>query len=1274
MKYKTIFFYKKSGGNMKYNFKLSRKNVFITIAIMLMGLVFATCSAGLGEAIDTDAPEINITKPLENNSFVPKTVRIEGTAKDGHLVKSVEVEYEYSYFDETEREVKTIKQKRNAVLENKGKDVKWYFQEEFDKDYEVKFNFVAKDDFNNSSIKSSQSIGVLIDSNPPELGSIGIRRNNNTFVARLIPLSDIKNKVKNSAASESNDYIQNENFTIFARLSDEYGMSETTMDLYEVNPETGAETLIIENKPNEPTDSNLFNPTFLFTSQTFASIPSLSSGVHYLKPVLKYTDKAGQKKEANKNGENGYLAWWEEFDYPRIYSANFDEQGEIHIQKKSTIQLNLMDDDGLDSYKYVLIDENEWEAALRTSGGDVKNAILSKESSMSSVTVTNANRDDILTIDSSKTENGGIKELLVIARDKRIDMAGRESKIVYKAVKTVITDNDSSIIVVSSPLENSTPMLENKKFTISGYTVDNESVSNFAIAWCPEGNTQVSRAQTILEGFSYDSSYIDTPFVDTTTGIRVWTIRLGAPESYSTNKKKNDLSKTFDVSTDFVDKNGVSHPKDRKVFVMCAKDNSNNNTVKIFRLNEFSAEPTFEISTSTSESGPWRVRTESLLSLPVENVYVKVEPKGENGLGITSYSSTCSDGPAAMRSLFTKDGLDAGKTYKIYHITSPEQNSRCNVLFNTTDEFENNAKQKLTFVFEEQAVLSEINCSMADNIVLLEGRALKIQANFTAKVTVDTTTNKPYIQLSGDDGNGNAFDGKAVYKRGSGTSSLYFEYDVPKNVKCVRVASPVTNPISDPDNAISRYGISLTPYASIASKNISIDSIPIQIVSQTVSDGGKITKINNAVSLSWTFNKELIIETGNVVVERFEKDSEGNPVPWSIPVVLSKDVFWKLYYSATDAQKIALIGSANGHPKFAAGTIVPEGPYREYTQGIVEKNGKMMPNLTTQYVLAYDIDIEGISEKTAALREVLEALGYHRKVYDVHSSSISLSDDKKTLTLTVSGEDFVDGLKDGAGYKLTFSRNAFRDDAGNIFEGEITQTFSTDKVSKPVIRVNRFSSNGGNTKPAAQVYIRIDCETPGATIYWGHHDLTANEVKDATGSNKAVHTTIADLTVEAFNAETFTYTTQYTQAVKVGVDSTNDQHLTKAEKIYLKAVAKKDGFTDSDLEKEGAFKTAWHAEQPRNNNSGPMHVYGCEAPEGASFTSGFPLKQNGDDAATYKVAYKTTPSGKNNYWWLTWEILNDFTNQVTLGGSYQNPADTGCTFGEFLYTYKKQHY
>lgn len=1271
-----------NGGNMKLNYKVTKKNLFITISIMLMGLFFVTCSAGLGEAIDTDAPEINITKPLENNSFVPKIVRIEGTAKDGHLVKSVDVEYEYSVFDETTQEINTIKRKGSAVLDKRGKDVTWYFQEEFDKDYEVKFNFTAKDDFNNSSIKSSQSIGVLIDSNPPELGSIGIRRNNNTFAARLIPLADAKNKVKNSSASESNDYIQNENFTLFARLSDEYGISETKLDLYEVNPETGAETLIIENKLNEASDTNLFNPTFLFTSETFASIPSLSSGIHYLKPVLKYTDKSGQKKEANKNGENGYIVWYEDFDYPRIFSSNFDEAGEIHIQKKSTIQLNLMDDDGLDSYKYVLIDENEWEAALRDCGGDIKNAILSKEPEMNSVTVSNANRDDIITIDSSKTENGGIKELLLIAGDKRTDIIGRAPKTIYKAVKTVITDNDSSIIVVSSPLENSTPTLSGTKFTIEGYTVDNEPVSKFAVAWCPDGNSQISRAQEILEGFSYDSSYITQPFVDSTTGIKVWTVSLREAEKYSENKKKNEFTKDFDVSSDFIDKSGVSHPKDRKVFVMCAKDNSNNNTIKTFRLNEFSAEPTFEISTSSSISGPWIIRSEALLSLPVENVYVKVEPKGENGLGISSYSSTCSDGPEAMKRLFTKEGFDGGEKYRIYYIENPEQNSRCNVLFNTKDEFENTAKQKLTFVFEQQAVLSEINCSMADNTILITGKTLKIQANFTAKVTVDSTSTKPYIQLSGTDGNGNTFDGKAVYKRGSGTSSLYFEYDVPENVKCRIVSSPTTNPISDPDNAVSKYGLLPEPYASIESKNISIDSIPIRVESQTVSDGGKISKSGNTVSLSWTFNKEIIIETGNVVVERFEKGIDGNSVPWSIPVVLSRDVFWKLYYSATDAQKIALIGSADGHPKFAAGTIVPEGPYREYTQGIVEKNGTMMPDLTTKYVLAYDIDIEGTSEKTAALRAVLEALGYHRKVFDVNSSSISLSGDKKTLTLTISDEDFIDGIKDGVGYKLTFSRKAFRDDVGNVFDDEITQTFTTDKVSKPVIRVNRFSSNSETEKPAAQVELRIDCETPGATIYWGgHYDLTASEVKDTSGDNKAVHTKIEDLSAADFNA--FTYTTSYTQKVKVGVDATNDQHLKKAEKIYLKAVARKDGFTDSDLEKEGAFKTAWHAEQPRGNYNGTMHVYGCEAPEGASFTSGFPLKQNGDDPATYKTAYKTYVEVKEwwggktnqyNFWWITWEILNDYTNQVTVGGSYQNPADTGCTFGEFLYTYKKSHY
>lgn len=124
----------------------------------------------------------------------------------------------------------------------------------------------------------------------------------------------------------------------------------------------------------------------------------------------------------------------------------------------------------------------------------------------------------------------------------------------------------------------------------------------------------------------------------------------------------------------------------------------------------------------------------------------------------------------------------------------------------------------------------------------------------------------------------------------------------------------------------------------------------------------------------------------------------------------------------------------------------------------------------------------------------------------------------KTVSLTITDEDFIDGFKDGVEWTLSLTAGAFRDAAGNIAEGidRNSYKFVAGKVATPVIRVGRYTTDykGGEsaggvvleepwlpTKPAisGKVKVRIDCETPGASIKYG----TNNKNTDSGNWNKS---------------------------------------------------------------------------------------------------------------------------------------------------------------------------
>lgn len=534
--------------------------------------------------------------------------------------------------------------------------------------------------------------------------------------------------------------------------------------------------------------------------------------------------------------------------------------------------------------------------------------------------------------------------------------------------------------------------------------------------------------------------------------------------------------------------------------------------------------------------------------------------------------------------------------------------------------------------------------------------------------------------------------GNAIYSSGNGTNTLYFDYTIPDGLECSELSLPEGSDPIDTSMCSSLTG----KFGGIYTTNkedgvgifssLEIDTVEPYIVSYSPSENGVIEKaaldINGdedlGIKIDININEAVNIESGTIVIQR--ADPEGGK--WYIPPYLKNEVFLKLYnninylteVSADDKSnyKKWLCGSDSNVFKYAEGTIIPEGPYMQYTNGL-DMSGT--PDTETKYVLAYDLNIADTTTdgKVANIRTVLEKLGYHKAEFDV--TAAKLVNERKTLRLFVKDSDFVDCLRNGVEYFMTLTASSVRDDANNYLPGKENSGFAVREneykfwvgpVATPVIRVNRTATNSSSTRPSAKTKYRIDCETPGATIGYAIDSKTV-EGTTSTTDNDVKYTKAGDIAVSTLKGLSVASLTTNNTGTTDGAAEIGDGSLDTAQKIYIKAVASKTGFTSSKGY-EGAYKTVLHYYY--NNGKSLGKVFGSQAPEGTSSVAGFPLQLNNkDDSDTYQVPYKNG----DDYYWVSWQMVTDWTLQ-THSTNFQNPADPACSYGMYIYCKNKTTY
>jgi hypothetical protein len=171
--------------------------------------------------------------------------------------------------------------------------------------------------------------------------------------------------------------------------------------------------------------------------------------------------------------------------------------------------------------------------------------------------------------------------------------------------------------------------------------------------------------------------------------------------------------------------------------------------------------------------------------------------------------------------------------------------------------------------------------------------------------------------------------------------------------------------------------------------------------------------------------------------------------------------------------------------------------YTKTTHGLKDIGGYVRPDTATKWVLNYDIDPYvtyppdwnlGNNDPSVRLREVFNAAGWKQQRIHVGSAQVTVSGAVVTVTLN-------EALLPGRIWEVVWDEGAFQNAAGNgstaypPWSGHLVEggyRFWSAGTAAPVVRVNRVSHDnrysGGFDPPNIDTEVRIDCETPGATI------------------------------------------------------------------------------------------------------------------------------------------------------------------------------------------------
>lgn len=1335
---------------------MKKKLLGILLSSLVLGAV-SCVNVGLGEEIDTEAPKVTILSH-KNNSFAPLRFTLSGEASDNHDISDIQISVECRETEDGEKITKTF----HTNTENK-KNGEWSYDLEFLCDQEVVINVLVLDKMQNTSMDSKASIGLVIDSQCPSSGSFGITRDSG-YTTSTIPVSRFLGKEGKTALrtdSANKDYFQNESIVLSAYVEEKYEVAEVKMNLYEISDYKSegvfTKTLVAKDIPVNENCKNLFNPEFTVTQSMLSKInPAYEKGVYYFYPELLITDGAGNENTPVTEAVPLVFAWESQYDLPKaILSPSPKDDGSIRIPMETPVAVRIFDDDGIKEIYWDLVKKTREPGTSRSGVEDVSEKnIRDHNFEIPTGVVAGKYRDTLV---------DGDYVLTLKIYDQNSMVSERTPKLLEITQNVRITNSDAPTINIKSPEYNSTPALQNEsKFTIKGESIDNQDVTDIAIAWCRDGDSKNAIEYFVSETEGYNFA---TP-VDKSKAIQhgemfIWSIGQDTHVAKD-SAHINEFSKTFDVYTDFMSQTNTII-NDVKVFVIAVKDQTGNVTTEVFRLGAYNSVPMFKVE--KFENDAYKELNEITISNP-PNKEVKFRFTVSSALPVKTFNVLCDD------AVITKDGDTCEVVIPSEKAKSDEKKV---ITYEALDKFENKNSGNLTIQFEKQPEIIDVRCNQVGEILKSTADVIQFQVTFDKSVTVKTTGDKkPYLKLKLKKDDVEVKDCEIPVTSTESSSTLYFVLPVEENIEfnSIGIIKENSNWIqlndckierntmdailngsgfSDKDEPKDKY--ELTYKLTVDTKRPVLESFGGQREG-TTSNFERLGENKDHIEIALNFSEPVTAQNGNIVIYRKgSEDITSGSHTWHIPAVISADVFEKIWNNSTNENRIILSSSSTEKSVPETGTLVSTGPYKMYTNGlklndyiiyqyantngnaektstkIADLNTVMVPDLTTKYVLDWQYDTYSTESMVSSIRSALEATNYHKTTIPlsrlIHPESGE--DRKNKYILTLNDSDFIDGIRDGVEYIMEIEAGSFADSVQNTTKAKSTREFTVGKVAKPVIRVNRWSTNSNTqldpyniSENYLKAGVKIDCETPDAVITYQvtnlyvesdynqntnkyQRNLYAPDIMPGPVGNTSTETQTK--TPNFNNASSLTGGTpafgkkEYKESIE-GVENYSNPFYVgtgradTGERIYIVANASTniEGLEKSDDVYEGAFKTVLHynsmyytVNENKYNQYDKIYtgnnfkIFACQTPEGRSYVAGWPLsmRQHLHETSTqpekedgYKLAYKDT-SVEADYKWVSWELLSDdFFTTTTVTWNFQVTIDTLVTYGSYVWGYK----
>lgn len=579
---------------------MKKINILFLSIFTLFALILSSCTIGLGEAVDMEAPEVSISSP-ENFSSIPQTFKISGNIKDNFQLKYLQVE---------------VSQDSKVIQKYKLEELKWYvFSNGSWSPYENKENKVTGDklsvawtldlrlskaqsgtdyvvtayvydQFDNQGKKSKDTITVTVDAIDPVVSvssPVLLPSENLVSDFNALKAEDIKDVSKIGS-------FQNKDFTIKGNVREDSEVKSLTIYL---DSETTSSVDISSADFNpiikKTVSGDLRNWNISINKSDFTS--SYQTGKHLIRVISESTDSAGNIEVKVL----GWLIYWNEADIPWIVPdfSGVSESDEFTIRTSYLLRGSAYDDDGL---KKVI-------AKLYTKVGEA----------------TDYSAEPVKTYEIPV--NNGVK-------NTKWECAAPEFICHFYAEFTCIDiyDNVSAVETrycyvnsitppdVSFTYDDGTDILSTSKavcdfdgnITLSGKITNSEKIVNVKIVRIAEGNENTKISYSDPSNAVWELPVTGNK---TTNGNLIWQI-LNDPNIPTFNTTSNlyeySFSEDFNLFGDFNIRN--SFPGDDKdklgnqLFIVRAENESGNSSIKEYTLLGDNTSPTITIDRITAGS------------------------------------------------------------------------------------------------------------------------------------------------------------------------------------------------------------------------------------------------------------------------------------------------------------------------------------------------------------------------------------------------------------------------------------------------------------------------------------------------------------------------------------------------------------------------------------------------------------------------------------------------------------------------------------------------